>query len=399
MPQNVSALLLAAGRSSRMGELKPLLPLGSSTLLETAAERFRRAGVEDVRVVVGHRAEEIVPVVERMGARWILNPDHERGMLSSVLAGARGLEPAVESFFLLPADIPLVKPRTIEALLRAGGPLPAGPVYPRFLGRRGHPPLIPRRCLPAEPAPGQTPGQASQPARGLRAFLARWEREAVDVDVADQGIAMDCDTPADYQRLQAYGRGEHIPTEAECRALWGLFRMPAERIAHSRQVADVACAAARLLQARGARLDLDLIGAAGCLHDLAKGQPDHAAAAARALAGLGYREVAEVVAAHTDIPPRSGPPGEAELVYLADKLVQGGRLVSLAERFRRPLARHARDPAVRQAVDRRLEAARSIQERIEAILGCPLEGILGLPAGGVRPARERKTGEALDFSP
>jgi CTP:molybdopterin cytidylyltransferase MocA len=203
----IGALILAAGRSSRMGSFKPLLPLGDSTFIEEAITRFRRAGIADVRVVIGHRAEELKPVLERIGARWVFNPDHERGMFSSVLAGVRDFMGSAEAFFLLPVDIPLVSPRTIQTLLEACEAHDEAIVYPRFEGCRGHPPVIPTSIL-EEDFQADVPG-------GLRAVLARHEAAAVDVDVVDEAVLLDCDTPADYRLLQRRWAAEGIPSEKE----------------------------------------------------------------------------------------------------------------------------------------------------------------------------------------
>lgn len=190
-----AALILAAGRSSRMGGLKPLLILGSSMLLELAVAQFFKAGIEDVRVVLGHRAGEIIPVVERLGVKWILNAQYSEGMFSSVLAGVQDLDADVEAFFILPVDIPLVKPETIARLLSAYRNRRAKVVYPRFEGSRGHPPLIDASCLQEGDLSPDYPG-------GLRALLRRYESDALDVDVEDKAILMDCDTPEDYRELQ-----------------------------------------------------------------------------------------------------------------------------------------------------------------------------------------------------
>ena len=191
----IVALIPAAGFSARMGCFKPLLPLGKSTLIQAAVERFHRAGIEDVRVVTGYKAEEIAPVLDKLGATNIFNPDYEKGMLSSILAGLKTFEPEIEAFFLLPADIPLVSPATIDALAGVYRNSGASIVYPRYEGVRGHPPLISRN-LTAE-LTGEYEG-------GLRAFLSRYQENAVDLDVTDQSILMDCDTPEDYRNLQAH---------------------------------------------------------------------------------------------------------------------------------------------------------------------------------------------------
>lgn len=364
----VCALILAAGFSSRMGTLKQLLPIGKSTAVEEAISRFRKAGIEDIRVVVGHGAESVVPVLERLKVRCIFNRRYERGMLSSVLAGLRTLDIGTDAFFLLPADIPLVKPGTIRLLLDAyrAGDCPV--VYPTFLGTRGHPPLVRAACVPENLALDY-PG-------GLRAFLARFEDAAREVEVADEAILMDCDRPGDYEKIRAYALREHIPTEGECRSLLARFGAPAEVIGHSRMVARLARLLATLLDRAGLRLNRDLLVSAGYLHDLARGRPDHARKGGELLAGLGYPEVGKVVAAHMDFPFSGGPVDESALLYLADKFVRGERVVSLEERFRRSMEKFGEDPEARAAIEKRLGNARSVRQAVEKALGKPLEPII-----------------------
>jgi len=194
--QRVAALILAAGYSSRMGVLKPLVRIGGLTLVEMAVSLFLRAGVQDIRVIVGHRAQEILPTVDRLGAGRTYNPFYSEGMFCSVLAGVSDLGPDVEAFFVLPVDIPLVKPETVARLYMAYQSSRAGIVYPRFKGSRGHPPLISKGYV-APDLPRDLPG-------GLKALLRRYEKDSLDIDVEDEAILMDCDTQEDYLRLCAY---------------------------------------------------------------------------------------------------------------------------------------------------------------------------------------------------
>lgn len=362
------ALILAAGFSSRMGEVKALLPLGSSTLLEQALYRFRAAGIDDVRVVVGHKADEIAPILSGMGLRMLINPDYQRGMLSSILTGVQSLEPDVEAFFVLPVDIPLVKPATIERLFEVFRDQRPAIAYPRLEGLRGHPPLVSVGCLTEQP-PWDYAG-------GLKAFLERFEADALDVDVIDEGILMDCDTPADHRRLQARFSAQELPRPAECRALWAWYATKDDVIAHSRKVAELVSVLATELNRRGWNFNRDLLFAAGLLHDIAKGRRNHAQKGAELLKAWGYPAVAALVACHTDLPYAPCSLGETELFYLADKLVRGERRVMLEERFKGPLQRFAGQPEILEAVQRRYAHARTVQGHVEKILGRSLEEIL-----------------------
>jgi CTP:molybdopterin cytidylyltransferase MocA len=140
--RKISAIILAAGYSSRMGTLKPILKLGDKTILERTIRLFRDLGIEYVIVVVGHGAEETMPIAHDCGARAIMNRQFDRGMFSSVQAGAEALRPESEAFFVLPVDIPLVRSQTIRDLLEAYQVGKSKIVVPVFRGKRGHPPLI-----------------------------------------------------------------------------------------------------------------------------------------------------------------------------------------------------------------------------------------------------------------
>ncbi|HYA43322.1 MAG TPA: histidine phosphatase family protein [Syntrophobacteraceae bacterium] len=376
--QKIAALIPAAGYSSRLGDFKPLLPVGRSTVIEEAVGRFRLAGIEDVRVVIGHRAAEISPVLDRLGVRRIFNPDYARGMLSSVLAGLKSLEPVIDAFFLLPADIALVKPATIKALAGVYRSSGATVVYPRFEGLRGHPPLI-SRDLPAKDLPRDYEG-------GLRTFLSRFEDRAFDVDVPDQAILMDCDTKVDYFKLCAYRLRDDIPTVRECLALLSGHGASNQTIGHCRMVAGLARLLAVHLGFAGFAVNIDLVTAAGLLHDMAKGQADHAQAGAEVLEKLGYGRVARIVALHTDIQSKSGPLDEADLVHLADKLVKGELLVSLEERFDGPLKKFAGRPDVLRAVGNRLEIAKKLRKRLEDLSGVAVREIIEKVKSGLQTA-------------
>jgi len=373
---NIAAVILSAGASTRMGAFKPLLSLGNRTILEHVIETVRAAGVEDIRVVVGRRAEELMPVVERAEAAAIFNRDHERGMFSSVCAGIKSLGPAVEAFFLLPVDIALVRPATFRRLAAAWAKHPGRILYPVFGRKRGHPPLVPTAFISAIL---QHPGHG-----GLQKVLKIYEDRALDVDVADENILFDVDRPEDYE--EAKGRYARLPdpSPAECEAILSDVYPVDERVVrHSRKVQAAAQALCRAVNGAGADIDERRVAAAALLHDVAKGLPDHAAEGGRMIAALGFEEVAAIAAAHTDLPDEEiAAPKEAALVYLANKLVAGDRFVALEARFDAAMARFGGDPAARAAVDRRRRAALAVRRRVEERTGSTLSQIL--MEGGIR---------------
>jgi molybdenum cofactor cytidylyltransferase len=378
-----AALVLAAGCSSRAPGFKPLLPLGGATVVETAIGGLRRAGVADITVVAGHCATDLLAVLERLPVRCVVNERYRDGMFASVVAGVQALPAEATSFFLLPADIPLVRSHTIRLLARAGRKTGAAIVYPVFRGQRGHPPLISARLAPAILS---WKGEG-----GLRSLLARHEAAAHEVAVPDEGIMLDIDTAADYGLIVGRHAGRHIPGGSECDAILAKLAAADAVRRHGLVVAAVARRIAARLNRAGLALDEGLVAAAGALHDLAKGRPDHARRGARLLRALGYPKVAALVAVHHDIAfPAGQPPalGEAAIVYLADKLVRSERIVPLDERLERARAEFAGDPEAMLAAAGRLEKARRIAAQAELTLGATLWDIIagefGRQAAGER---------------
>jgi CTP:molybdopterin cytidylyltransferase MocA len=372
MASGLSAIILAAGFSSRMGELKALLSLGGRTVLAHCVALFRDCGVEDVVVVTGHRADEVGAAAETAEARIAFNPEYAEGMFGSIQSGVGQLDSRCAGFFLLPVDIPLLRRGTVHLLARSFAETRAMLSYPVFAGRRGHPPLIHGDCIPAILADRAPEG-------GLRTLLARIEAERPaqvrEVQVADATIHIDLDTPEDFLAGCFRFDRRGWPTMAECKALLThIHPMPSKGLAHGRAVADVAVALGEAVNRRTGRgLDLELCRVCGWLHDLAKGHPDHEAEGARWLEMLGFERAAAVVAAHKDLDwtPEMAI-GERELVHLADKLVRGSRLVPIEERFEEKLSLYRNDPEAVQAIRSRYQVALQLAAAVEAAMGLPL---------------------------
>jgi CTP:molybdopterin cytidylyltransferase MocA len=194
---------MAAGYSSRMKRFKPLMRFGDMAILERGIRLFQTVGIEDIRVVVGYRCDDIIKTLKPLGIRWLYNRQYQSGMFSSVVTGIKSLEPDKEAFFILPADIPLVKRQTVFDLLAAHQVGKGRILHPCFKGKRGHPPLI-STAYSHELI--RWNGK-----RGLKSFMEKYESDAVNIEVADEGILLDLDTPADYQKLINRYKSYKIP--------------------------------------------------------------------------------------------------------------------------------------------------------------------------------------------
>ncbi len=373
-PEYVAAVVLAAGFSERMGDFKPLMMLGGMTVLERVIRLFQSVGIGRIHVVIGHRAAELRPCIDRWGGRNVENADYAQGMFSSVAAGVSSLDERAGSFFVLPVDIPLVRPATLRCLMEAFSGGAAGICHPTFQGQRGHPPLIDRRF--------RSVIADWTEAGGLKALLDRFDAEAADVPVADEYILQDMDGPDDHRRLCERLEARGILSPTECRALLvERLKVPPAVWAHGRAVAEQALRIGRALTATGCRLNLGLIYAAALVHDMARGAPDHARRGADILRGLDMPLMAEIVEAHMDLNVEmEGPIREAEVVFLADKLICEDRLVGIDRRFSPRLQDHRADPRIEAAIRSKLESARRSADRIESVIGRPLTS--RLPSDG-----------------
>ena len=193
MAKKFSAIILSAGFSSRMGRFKPLLPLGDETLLERVIGLFRNAGVTDVRVVVGHRKEDLIQIIEGTNANVVINPHYSTGMFSSVKAGVKSVPSDSEAFFIHPVDIPLVCPSTIRQIIDQHIAHEEMIIYPCHNGKRGHPPLIPVKFSKAII-------HANASGR-LDNVLASFRKDSMNLEVEDPNILHSMNHPEDYTAI------------------------------------------------------------------------------------------------------------------------------------------------------------------------------------------------------
>ncbi len=188
----IAVLVLAAGLSSRMGRQKALLPIKGETIIEHLVSVFHENDVK-VFIVTGYRGQDVVRTLKNREVTFVENPKYELGMFTSVQAGVRVLQPAIDGFFVMPVDIPLVKSETIKSMINEHKKSPGKIIYPVFGGKRGHPPLIPGNLVPV---------MVHWSKEGnLRDILNSYSDLALEVEVDDKGILIDIDTLDDYESL------------------------------------------------------------------------------------------------------------------------------------------------------------------------------------------------------
>ena len=175
-----------------MGAFKPLLPFGDRTLIECCISNLRAAGIEDIIVVMGHRAEDVREHLQDLNVTFAVNPDPDSEMSASIACGVKQVHPNARALLIALVDHPAVSPQVITLLIerwRLGAKL----VQPEYEGHGGHPVLIDlayREDL-----------AAIDPQRGLRAVFDAHRAEVRRVPVESPYVARDMDTWEDYQRL------------------------------------------------------------------------------------------------------------------------------------------------------------------------------------------------------
>ncbi len=192
-----AGLILAAGLSSRMGSLKQLLPLNGKPFIAHAADLFFDAGVTDVRVVLGFRAQEVQAALAPRPIRFLHNDAFaSTEMFDSVRIGLGDLiNDRVGRVFLLPADMPYVPSSILPLLYARMDETDADAVFPSRNMRRLHPPLLNAACMKRLYAYDGT--------NGLRGGFAACVEHAEYVVTDEIGCTIDVDTPDDYARLLA----------------------------------------------------------------------------------------------------------------------------------------------------------------------------------------------------
>ncbi len=189
----LTAIVLAAGLSTRMGAPKMLLPWGTTTVLAQVLRTVGDAGIDDRVAVVGPERDAVEAICQSGGSRTVFNPEFEAGeMLSSIQVGLRSTAPACEAALVVLGDQPLVQSDAIRAVVDAFALRKSALVVPSFRNRRGHPWLIAAALWPEmlRMLPPETP----------RDFMRRHSGLIEHVEWNTDSILRDIDTPEDYLR-------------------------------------------------------------------------------------------------------------------------------------------------------------------------------------------------------
>lgn len=203
--REVAAIILAAGRSERMGVFKPLLPFGPTTVIQSCINYLREASIESIVVVAGHKAEELTNALVNEPVKVVVNPLPHSQMNSSIAYGTQSVPQDAQALLIALADHPAITSPVIEQLIlnwKAGALI----AKPTWQDKGGHPVLVDLQF--------RAELTNLEPAAGLKGFFQTHHELVRRVPVASPYVARDMDTWDDYLSLHMEVFGKR-PAAAE----------------------------------------------------------------------------------------------------------------------------------------------------------------------------------------
>lgn len=191
----VSAVVLAAGTSTRMGRAKQLLPLGGATVLAQTIENVRAAALHEIVLVLGASAEAIrrqLPPSVIASLKIVMNPGYGQGMASSLRVGLSHVDAGSDAALIVLGDQPFIQPQTVHQIMDGYHRTRAPIIIPSYQGNRGNPVLLDRSVF--------SEVMALEGDIGCRAIFINHLNAIIKVEVEDPGVLLDIDSEDDYER-------------------------------------------------------------------------------------------------------------------------------------------------------------------------------------------------------
>jgi molybdenum cofactor cytidylyltransferase len=191
----ISALILAAGQSKRLGGVKPLLAFETATLIEIVIANLRASKLDDLILVLGHEARRIIQKIEIAGLKVVINPTPSLGMSSSIQRGLAHLAKRSEAIMIALGDMPLVTPDLINQLITGFKRSKKGIAVPVYDKRRGNPVIFDQKKYFDSLL-------ALRGDVGAKQILEDNPKDVLEVKVKSDGILVDIDTREDWDNVK-----------------------------------------------------------------------------------------------------------------------------------------------------------------------------------------------------
>jgi molybdenum cofactor cytidylyltransferase len=191
----ISAIVIAAGESKRMGRTKQLLPWQGKALLQHVLDSLLNSEVNEVILVLGCEAEKILETVNTRKVKVVINPDYAQGMITSIRNGLAAIGKGAEAFFIVLGDQPGISPQIYNRLIREFHRVyPSQRILlPTYQGKKGHPALF--------SIDFREEGSAIKGDVGFRQIISDHPQDVLQIELGTDAVLNDVDTPEDYQNL------------------------------------------------------------------------------------------------------------------------------------------------------------------------------------------------------
>jgi len=191
--KKTAGIILAAGTATRMGKTKQLLPFQDSTLLGRVVKHATESNLDELIVVLGHDAENIAKTIDFSGMRVIINKEYIKGQSTSLIKGLDAVSESCTGVMFLLADQPLITSDIMNHMIKAFQTSDAPIIIPFCDGRRGNPVIIARSLFPRL--------SSLTLDSGARVIFNEYENSILKINIENDAILFDVDTPMDYEKL------------------------------------------------------------------------------------------------------------------------------------------------------------------------------------------------------
>ena len=190
----ISCIVLAAGESQRFGSPKPLARINGKSVIEIIQENLLATKTSEIIVVLGSQADAILPLIrQEPRIKYTINKNYLLGQTSSFKAGLQNLDPGSKGIMLLPADMPYIKPATIDGLINMFLKKSCLLSVPIYQSRRGHPPIFSVKL--------KSELLALEDDIPISTILGKYKAEIMEVPVDDEGVILSFNTPQELENI------------------------------------------------------------------------------------------------------------------------------------------------------------------------------------------------------
>jgi len=190
MPETC-AIILAAGKSERMGTNKLLLPFHGKPMITSVIDHVQQSAVDHICIVLGAFRDDMLAVISDLPVNHCYNADYEQGMFTSVQCGFRNMPLSADAAIVFLGDQPMIPAEVTQKIIRAYEQSTKGILIPVYRSKRGHPVLIDKKYTAII--------DELFAADGLHTLMEKYKEDILEVDVQAPGVLRDIDTEQDYK--------------------------------------------------------------------------------------------------------------------------------------------------------------------------------------------------------